>query len=153
MTNERKGSILVAVQFLLLATIAFMPRFGDFVIPGLAYLIGKLLFIVGLFGMFWSFRSLGPSLTANPVPLEAGALVTTGAYAKVRHPIYLFLLVMTLGMTLSHGSLLRLVFWLLLVALLQYKMRWEETLLRAKYPTYSQYQNEVPALLPRVLPR
>ncbi len=149
MSNERKGTVLVAIQFLLLALIAFMPRWGSVTIPGLAFLVGKVLFYGGLLGMFWSFRSLGASLTASPVPLESARLITTGAYARVRHPIYLFLLAMTLGMSLSAWSLARFTVWLILAGLLHYKMRWEESLLLSKYPDYANYQSRVPALIPR----
>ena len=84
------------------------------------------------------------------MPLENGTLVTRGMYARLRHPMYAGLLLLTAGMVLYSWTWIRLVVWLLLVALLTFKMRWEDELLLAKYPAYRDYMARVPAVLPRL---
>lgn len=149
MTDRTKGQILVTLQFTILAAMLFSRTTAPNAWGDVAFAAGQLLFIGGGVLVIVAFRALGQSLTANPVPLEKGELVTTGIYSRVRHPIYAGLLMLTLGMVLSSGYWLRAVEWLLLVALLTYKIRFEESLLVKRYPAYAQYMRTVPALLPR----
>jgi protein-S-isoprenylcysteine O-methyltransferase Ste14 len=100
--------------------------------------------------LFAGFRGLGKSLTANPVPVDSGALVTTGIYARLRHPIYTGLLVLTMGLVVSSGVWAQLIVWFGLLGLLVYKIRWEEILLSAKYKGYAAYKAKVPALFPKL---
>jgi protein-S-isoprenylcysteine O-methyltransferase Ste14 len=143
-----KGKMLVAAQFVLLGAMLFAPKPASITIPGWAFVTGELLFLGGIVIVALGFRALGTSLTANPVPLETGTLVTTGIYARVRHPIYTGLIVLTLGMVLDSWNPIRLGIWLALVGLLQYKMRFEESMLVTRYPGYAQYMASVPALVP-----
>jgi protein-S-isoprenylcysteine O-methyltransferase Ste14 len=87
------------------------------------------------------------------VPSEEGILVTTGIYSIVRHPIYLGLLVTTLGLVVSSGVWSQIIVWIALAILLTYKMRWEEVLLSKKYKGYAQYMSKVPALIPGLKPK
>ena len=153
MTNQRsaavrKGQLLVVLQFLILGAMVLF-RGSVHAVPSRAYALGLLLFLGGIALMVVAFRSLGTSLTANPVPLESAQLVTSGMYSRLRHPIYLGLLLLTAGMALYSWSVTRFALWLALVGLLTYKIRFEEQQLVAKYPAYAQYMREVPALIPR----
>jgi protein-S-isoprenylcysteine O-methyltransferase Ste14 len=87
------------------------------------------------------------------VPNEDGVLVTKGIYSIVRHPIYLGLLIITLGLVVSSGVWAQIIVWIALAVLLVYKMRWEEVLLTAKYKGYADYMTKVPALIPGLKPR
>ena len=145
-----EGKLLVGLQFTLLVAIVLAPRAVSIRVPGLAYVTGYALFLAGLVVVVLGLRALGSSLTANPVPLASGTLVTTGLYSRVRHPIYAGLLLATFGMALDSWNPIRGVLWLLLAALLTYKMRFEEGLLVAKYPGYRDYAARVPALVPRL---
>lgn len=120
--------------------------------PALEY-AGIAMIAAGLVLLFAGFKGLGKSLTANPVPNEEGVLVTTGIYSIVRHPIYLGLLIITLGLVVSSGVWSQIIVWAALVMLLTYKMRWEETLLSKKYKGYAQYMASVPALIPGLKPK
>ena len=120
--------------------------------PALEY-AGIAMIAAGLVLLFAGFKGLGKSLTANPVPNEEGVLVTTGIYSIVRHPIYLGLLIITLGLVVSSGVWSQIIVWAALAMLLTYKMRWEETLLSKKYKGYAQYMATVPALIPGLKPK
>lgn len=148
MDNHAKGRLLVTIQFLLLAGIAFITSGNHFAGNQTVQYVGFALEVFGFSVVVISFRTLGNSLTANPVPLKNGKLVVSGIYSRVRHPIYFGLLVATLGMVVTNGAAVKLYFWLLLVALLTFKIRFEEALLVAQYPSYAEYKKEVPAILP-----
>jgi len=111
-------------------------------------IVGTVMLAIGLAVLFAGFMGLGKSLTANPVPNQDGVLVTKGIYSLVRHPIYLGLLSITLGLVISSGVWAQIIVWIALAALLVYKMRWEEVLLTAKYKGYPEYMTKVPAIIP-----
>ena len=148
MDNVAKGRILVTLQFMLLGGLVLLSSNDLFQNNIVTEIIGWSLEFLGLAMVIMGFRGLGPSLTANPVPLPAAKLVTTGIYSRLRHPIYAGLILATLGMVIVNGSLIKLYFWVPLVVLLSIKIRFEEALLITKYSNYKKYQAEVPALLP-----
>jgi protein-S-isoprenylcysteine O-methyltransferase Ste14 len=151
MDDLQKGKRLVFLQFALIIVLAIFPDSLD-VDPTLEY-VGIAMIAIGVVTLFAGFRGLGKSLTANPVPTEDGVLVTKGIYSIVRHPIYLGLLIITLGLVVSSGVWAQIIVWVALVVLLVYKMRWEEVLLSAKYKGYAEYMTKVPGLVPGLKPR
>ena len=148
MDDFQKGRLLVFAQFGLILILALFPDSKN--VNSQAEIAGTFLLLLGLILLFAGFRGLGKSLTANPVPVDSGALVTTGIYARLRHPIYMGLLVLTMGLVVSSGVWSQLIPWFGLLGLLIYKMRWEETLLSAKYKGYASYKSRVPALFPKL---
>jgi protein-S-isoprenylcysteine O-methyltransferase Ste14 len=151
MDDLQKGKRLVFLQFALIIVLAIFPDSAT-VAPGLN-IASTVLIAIGLVLLFAGFKGLGKSLTANPVPNEDGVLVTTGIYSIVRHPIYLGLLIITLGLVVSSGVWAQIIVWAALAVLLVYKMRWEEVLLSKKYKGYAQYMSTVPAVIPGLKPR
>ena len=146
MDDLQKGKRLVFLQFALIIVLAIFPD-NNAVDPRLS-IIGTVMLAIGLVLLFTGFRGLGKSLTANPVPNADGVLVTSGIYSIVRHPIYLGLLIITLGLVVSSGVWAQMIVWVALAVLLTYKMRWEEVLLSAKYKGYAEYKTRVPAIIP-----
>jgi protein-S-isoprenylcysteine O-methyltransferase Ste14 len=151
MDDLQKGRRLVFLQFALIIAFVAIPDQKK-VDPRLDY-AGLVLVAIGLIPLFLGFARLGKSLTANPVPNADGILVTSGIYKIIRHPIYLGLLVITLGLVVSSGAWEQIIVWVALLLLLSYKMRWEEVLLKAKYKGYADYMAKVPAIIPGVKPR
>jgi protein-S-isoprenylcysteine O-methyltransferase Ste14 len=148
MDDLQKGRLLVFAQFGLIIILALFPDSKS--VNPQAEIAGTVLLFLGVILLFAGFRGLGKSLTANPVPVDDGALVTTGIYARLRHPIYTGLLVLTMGLVVSSGVWTQLIPWFGLLGLLIYKMRWEETLLSAKHKGYAAYKSRVPALFPKL---
>lgn len=146
-----KGKKLVFLQFALIIVLALFPD-NNKVDPRLS-IVGTVMLAIGLAVLFAGFMGLGKSLTANPVPNQDGVLVTKGIYSIVRHPIYLGLLSITLGLVVSSGVWAQIIVWIALAILLVYKMRWEEVLLTAKYKGYAEYMTKVPAVIPGLKPR
>jgi protein-S-isoprenylcysteine O-methyltransferase Ste14 len=151
MDDLEKGKKLVFLQFALIIVLALFPD-NNKVDPRLS-IVGTVMLAIGLAVLFAGFMGLGKSLTANPVPNQDGVLVTKGIYSIVRHPIYLGLLSITLGLVVSSGVWAQIIVWIALAVLLVYKMRWEEVLLTAKYKGYAQYMTKVPAVIPGLKPR
>jgi protein-S-isoprenylcysteine O-methyltransferase Ste14 len=138
------------MQFVFLALLVFLPNGTDWPTPlwltalaaGAVY-AGWLILIVSLF-------NLGRSLTAHPVPLERAKLKTTGLYAVVRHPIYLGLLLIGFATSIGSASIRKVIFFVALAALLNFKARFEEKFLLQKYPEYAVYAARVGRLVPFV---
>jgi protein-S-isoprenylcysteine O-methyltransferase Ste14 len=110
---------------------------------------GAGLLLVGVVLALQAFVRLGSSLTPLPEPMADAALVTSGAYARCRHPLYQAVLLCSLGMTLALGSLLHLALLLALVVVLGGKARREERSLERLHPDYAAYRRRTPAIIPR----
>jgi protein-S-isoprenylcysteine O-methyltransferase Ste14 len=95
-------------------------------------------------------RALGP-FWSGPITVRAGhAVVTSGPYALVRHPLYLGVLLLAAGTVLAHTSLATVCIALGVSVGIGLKMRAEERALVAICgEAYTRYAAEVPALIPR----
>jgi protein-S-isoprenylcysteine O-methyltransferase Ste14 len=144
-------------QFLLFLVVLLgaplMPRYinlggADFLLnridPPWIRWLSVALFLLGVRLAVWGMRSLGPNLTPGTEPLATAELVTTGAYAHVRHPIYAGVVLLLSGYTLAWSN------WTLALAVgfvaLKYfeaKARVEERWLVQRFPLYSAYARQV----------
>ena len=149
--NTRAASY-VLMQFILLALLILAPRdaslYGDLRVP--LSILGLVLIAAGMAVILYSFFALGRSLTASPVPKEDGQLITSGLYARVRHPIYFGLLLAAFGVVLDAGPWPQLAIFLLLLVLLNIKAGFEEQLLAKRYPEYGEYAKKTPRFFPRL---
>lgn len=150
-TNARAASY-VLMQFVLLALLILAPRdpsvYGDF--RAALSVVGLVLIAAGMAVILYSFFALGKSLTASPVPKQDGTLVTSGLYARVRHPIYFGLLLASIGVVLDAGPWPQFAIVLLLYVLLNIKASYEEELLANRYPEYKAYAQKTPRFFPRI---
>jgi protein-S-isoprenylcysteine O-methyltransferase Ste14 len=149
--NYSKGRLLVTIQFILLGGLVFISSPDIFANNSTINNFGGVLELLGFAVVILGFFGLGKSLTANPVPLKQAKLITKGIYSRVRHPIYFGLILATLGMTLSSGSQIKFVFWVLLVSLFLFKIKFEEAMLLRTYPEYQKYMDKVPGLIPNLV--
>ena len=117
--------------------------------PALA-LLGWATLALGLLLAAQAFFNLGASLTPLPEPMAGAALVTSGAYARCRHPLYQAILICSWGVTLALGSLLHLGLLLALAMVLARKARREERRLLQLHPGYAAYRSACAAILPGV---
>lgn len=107
--------------------------------------LGAPLIAAGLGLAAWGVRSLGPSLTPGTEPLPGAPLVTSGAYAHVRHPIYAGIVLGLAGYTLAWSNwTLALLVGLLARAYFNGKAKAEERWLMQRHPTYESYMRQVP---------
>jgi protein-S-isoprenylcysteine O-methyltransferase Ste14 len=79
------------------------------------------------------------------------ALVTTGAFRYVRHPLYLASILTYLGLTVSTTSIFSLVLLVVIFIFHDYIASYEETLLEAKFgEEYQAYKRRTGKWFPRV---
>ena len=106
--------------------------------------VGSLLRIIPVYVLGDRFSGL--------VAIQPGhTLVTTGLYAKVRHPSYLGMLVASIGWALAFRSAVGLLFTLLLLLPLVARMNSEEKLLHDQFGSeYEAYRARTWRLLPHL---
>ena len=95
-------------------------------------------------------HALGRNLTPLPHPKEGATMVASGAYAIVRHPIYVGLVLAAFGWALAWRSPITLALALALFAFFDIKSRREETWLVEAFPAYAEYRRRVRKLVPFV---
>lgn len=150
MSDRTRGTVFVILQFVLLAVLVLAPIGSLWALEGVIGFIGWALEVVGFVILVAAFVSLGSALTAHPMPKRDNRLRTSGLYAVVRHPIYLGLLVLALGVAIRGASWIHLVAFGALAVVLHVKAGFEERLLRETYPEYDEYARRVGRLTPRV---
>jgi len=106
---------------------------------------GDGLLLAGLGWSVWSIRALGRSFSVIP---QARAVVSTGPYRLVRHPLYLGEIVATLGLATLRPSPATFLAWASLSVLQIYRASREEEVLAAALPDYDSYRTRTRRLLP-----
>jgi protein-S-isoprenylcysteine O-methyltransferase Ste14 len=81
---------------------------------------------------------------------EDHALIRTGPYSRLRHPIYTGLLLAFLGTAMIVGEVRAFLAFVLLLISFAIKSQAEEARMRETFPEYEQYRRETPALIPYV---
>ncbi len=121
--------------------------------PALAFALAVLGVVLACTGALFASaakRTLGVFFTANLGVKENHTLVTTGPYALVRHPIYLGILLFTLGtgLVFDRGTVVLLAVAMVPCFLAQARI--EDGIFAAHFGAeHATYRARVPALLPR----
>ena len=113
-------------------------------------LLGPLMVAAGLGFAVWARRHLGRNWSASVVVKEDHALIRSGPYRRVRHPIYTGMLLALLGTAVTIGAWRGLLAMPLAILSFVVKSRAEERRMRETFPEYEQYQRESAALIPFV---
>ncbi len=148
-----RGEWYVVAQVALLLLVFLGPRrmAGWSPIPGasLSTTVGVVLMIAGFLLLVAGGVGLGPpNLTPLPYPREDGALVRTGAFGLVRHPMYGGGVLLAFGWALAVHGWLTLVYAAALLVFVDVKARREEEWLVRKFPDYGDYRRHVRRLIP-----
>jgi protein-S-isoprenylcysteine O-methyltransferase Ste14 len=97
----------------------------------------------------WTFQAKKFSISAFPEPTINMKLITKGPYKYIRHPMYLAVLLATLGWVVGDGVTASLA-WLLLLVVLNVKIHLEEKLLESEFKSYKKYQDVTWRLIPYI---
>jgi protein-S-isoprenylcysteine O-methyltransferase Ste14 len=98
----------------------------------------------------WIHRELGRQYSAELAIQKEHALVTTGPYAKTRHPMYTVLNMFSLSMALTTSNLLVLLFAALVVVPFPWIARAEEEMLLETFgEDYREYMERTGRFFPR----
>jgi protein-S-isoprenylcysteine O-methyltransferase Ste14 len=92
--------------------------------------------------------SLRPSLRVSPIPKSGAPLIESGIYKRVRHPMYLGVILIGFGLAGYANSTIPWICELILVLALNIKARFEDALLLEIHPESAHYQMHVSRILP-----
>jgi protein-S-isoprenylcysteine O-methyltransferase len=137
-----RGGGWVAAQFVVILLIVVAWTLPPRIHSGALHAIGLALAVAGTGLALWAARTLGGSFTAFPRPREGAALVTSGPFRFVRHPIYSGGILVFVGFSLRFswvGVFLALGLGVLWAA----KARVEERYLAARFAEYDAYRRRV----------
>jgi protein-S-isoprenylcysteine O-methyltransferase Ste14 len=112
--------------------------------------LGIVLIASGLGFSVWARRHLGRNWSSQVVVKQDHALVRTGPYSRLRHPIYTGILAALLGSVLIIGEVRAYIAFVLLFVSFAIKSHAEEARMRETFPEYEQYRRETSALIPYV---
>jgi protein-S-isoprenylcysteine O-methyltransferase Ste14 len=144
------GWALVGAQFGLIAGLIVLPT-GDLWPRGVVgVVIAVALIVAGIAVAGLAGIRLGPALTPTPIPKEGAALVTTGVYRRVRHPIYTGVLLVALGLVVLGASAGHLVGIIALFVVLSVKAAGEEAMLAEIHDGYDYYRRTSGRLIPKI---
>jgi len=144
--KEPAQRIIMALTSLGFVGLLIVPgldrRFAWSQMPAAVALAGDALMLLGWLAIFFVFRENAfASATIEVAPDQK--VISTGPYARVRHPMYAGGLVLLLGMPIALGS-----WWgVLVIAAMLPALIWrlldEEKFLARSLPGYVEYQNKV----------
>lgn len=142
MTQKVIISLAFAAFAALFVVSALDHRFEWSSVPSWMSIVGDALVALGLLIDLRVFRenSYGASTIER---MEGQHVIRTGPYAIVRHPMYVGVLIMVLGVPLALGSYWGLIFMFLNVPILMVRIRDEETMLEQELEGYVDYEQRV----------
>jgi protein-S-isoprenylcysteine O-methyltransferase Ste14 len=138
--------IIISIGFLSLIGVivfsAFDFRFGWSPVPAYVALLGDLLVALGLFVNLLVFRENSYGGSSIEI-VNDQKVISTGLYARVRHPMYVGVLIMVIGVPLALGSWWGLAIIALTLPGLIWRILDEEELLKKDLPGYTEYAQQV----------
>jgi len=126
---------LVLSLYIALFFIPFFDRrdlvvFGD---SGIARWLGVTLSALGFILVFWSGLALGRQYSADVTIQEGHHLITNSIYRYIRHPRYLGVIALSVGVSCIYRSWIGLVASLIFLVILLYRMKDEESLMHKEF--------------------
>jgi protein-S-isoprenylcysteine O-methyltransferase Ste14 len=155
-TAEKEPAQKIIMSFTSLGFIGLLivpaldHRFAWSHVPPYVAIAGDLLVVLGYLAIFFVFKENSfSSATIELAPDQK--VISTGPYARVRHPMYAGGLVMLLGIPIALGSWWGVLVIVAMMPLLIWRLLDEEKFLARNLPGYSEYQSRVRyRLIPRV---
>jgi protein-S-isoprenylcysteine O-methyltransferase Ste14 len=151
--SQLRHRVPLILALILLAGPRWLPRALTrrfLPIGGLLPFLGIALLAAGLGFSVWARRHLGRNWSAHVVVKQDHALIRSGPYRHVRHPIYTGILLAFLGTVVTIGEWRGLLAFLLALVSFAVKSRAEEYRMQGIFPEYQQYRRETAALIPFV---
>jgi protein-S-isoprenylcysteine O-methyltransferase Ste14 len=151
LTSARRvllARVLVATQFSILLSLGVIGIL-NISKPRHNYLLAEMASIImGLLIIAAAGYSLKPSLRISPIPKADSPLIESGIYHRVRHPMYLAVILIGFGMAGYSDSGVAWILEVILIVDLNIKARFEDALLLEAHPEAFHYQMHVSRILP-----
>lgn len=141
--TQRLIMLIASLAFIALLIVpALDRRFGWSDVPLWVILLGDVLVAAGFVVVARVYRE--NSYTAATIGVEAGqTVISTGPYAKVRHPMYSGALLYMFGTSPALGSYWGLIAFTVMLASLIWRLHDEERILVRELPGYAEYRDSV----------
>ncbi|HRE41414.1 MAG TPA: isoprenylcysteine carboxylmethyltransferase family protein [Ignavibacteria bacterium] len=137
--------VLVLLQFTIIGIFIFLGN----VLPNNTY--SGILIIAGVTVGIFAMYEMNFKFSIFPDLPKDYKLVTTGIYSKIRHPMYLAVMLITLSFILNDFSILKMILWVFLLLILILKSQFEENHLSEKFKSYSVYKQHTKRIIPFLL--
>jgi protein-S-isoprenylcysteine O-methyltransferase Ste14 len=144
------GVWLVLLQFGVLLLLC-LSAFRQFPANGWPSVSMALAVLSGLLGVWTLAHNRLGNFNIRPTPKVGGALVTSGPYAYMRHPMYGAVLLAAAALGWLSAPVVGVTLWAALLAVLWVKASLEETALKQLYPSYFIYAQSVKRFIPWLL--
>jgi protein-S-isoprenylcysteine O-methyltransferase Ste14 len=151
--RSRLGIILQSIGIGLAGFGPILPVLAPTAPTAIAGSIGVLVFMGGAIALFaTSSRALGKNWSVVARTLDDHQLVRHGPYARIRHPIYLGMLLFLLGLAVALGHLVQLVVAVpVFLAGTLIRTKIEDRLLEDRFgDSFRDYARITPALIPKL---
>jgi len=139
-----KSKILVGLQFFIIF-LMILPFGMQTSHPYLGMTIVSMGIIIGLLAIK---EHKSGNFNIRPDIKENCELVTSGIYTYLRHPMYLSVLMMMLGIAITYFTYYEFALYTLLVMILLIKLFYEEGLWQCHNPRYNDYISKTKRLIP-----
>jgi protein-S-isoprenylcysteine O-methyltransferase Ste14 len=142
MAQKIIASLAIFGNLALLVFCAFDHRFAWSPVSSYVSVAGDVLVALGLLIDLFVFRENSCGASTIQV-VEGQKVISTGLYARVRHPMYVGVLVMVIGVPLALGSWWGLAILALVTPVLIWRILDEEKFLKNNLPGYREYEQKV----------
>lgn len=132
----------MTAQFLLLGLLLLRPKATVLMTPSWAPALAIAFGVLGAGILIAAWLALRASLQISPIPKDGAALVTSGIYRFLRHPMYIGVLLFGAGLVLTNINGITIAIWSALFITLICKARFEDSLLAIKHPNAAAYQSK-----------
>ncbi len=154
LTRMLHVALIVLAALLLAFRVKALPWLDERFLPPtmIAYWLGLVILAAGIAIAVSARRYLGRNWSGTVTVKHDHALIRSGPYRFVRHPIYTGLLLAILGTAIAIGEWRGLIAFALITFGFLLKIRTEERFMSETFPdAYARYRAEVPALVPFIV--
>ena len=142
---SRLSIVLIGLQFALIGLIVWPFSAQQF---GLVFWICLAASIA--LGVYTLLHNRIGNFNIRPEPKASAALITTGPYRYIRHPMYSALLLAMAAFVVAENIWLKLGLWIALAIILSAKASFEERLISEKFSDYPAYRTATKRFVPFV---
>lgn len=142
--------MFVGIQLIIGAVYAYFAFFVRHTSAWPLHTCGWLLVVIGILLMLWAIWQIRRHVTMYPTPKAEAALMTTGAFSRVRHPIYAGILLVAFGGAWIAGSWILMGISVMLWALFYVKSNYEEQRLSEFFSDYPAYMQKTGKFFPKL---